>query len=188
MKTTILVFVMLLGLQAPAQFISFPENDYTQFSIWTDPVAWEKEGGPQIGLKLTKVMRWGWIAASVSHFEALTPPYSDVVGSGGVNLHLFNYDPVRYYTGLRLGFLFRHDPNGKIYVYGLAGWTWGVEWRLSRPDAPTRIHIGAGYYIDYRADQHDQFYGDSGAYEPGFLTDNPLLQENGFLEITFSWD
>ena len=179
MKKLILLLTMS-SMIAQAQFI---EEEWTQVGTFVDPVAWHKESGPQIGLEITKVMLWGWASVQVSHFEALTPVYSDLVGSGGINFNLFNYNPVRYYAGPRLGFMWR-EGNG----FPLVGGVMGFDWRLSSKNAETKFHIGLRGWIDYREDQKNQFYGDSDGYEPGIITNNPLLQENGAIVISISFN
>lgn len=171
---TLIIFLLTTQI-ALAQFIT---RDYTQFSVWTDPVAWHKEGGPQIGAELTKVMRWGWVSVSISHFEALTPSYTDVVGSGGINFNLFNYEPIRFYGGFRLGVSGR-DLN---FPYPLAGMVAGFDWQIFK-----NFHGGLRVWVDHREDQKDQFYGDSDAYEPGLIFTSPLSQENGAIVISWSW-
>lgn len=176
----ILTIILLLAVNiCQAQFI---KEDYTQASIWVDPVATYKEGGPQIGIDIQKIMHWGWVGVSMSHFNALTPRYTDLVGSGGVNFNLFNFDAVRYYAGPRLGFLRRSK-----HTYPLAGGVMGFDWRISAPTASAKIHIGARAWIDYREDQKAQFYGDYNAYERGLITNNNLLQENGAVVLSVSW-
>lgn len=171
---TLTLCLLLYYSTLTAQFI---DRDYTQASFWVDPVAWHKEGGPQIGLEITKVMRWGWVSASLSHFEALEPDYTDAVGSGGINFHLFGYDPVRYYAGIRLGFLWRAGNP-----YPLAGSVMGFDWKIIGD-----LSLGLRAWIDYREDQKNQFYGDSDGYEPGLITNNPLLQENGAIVVTIKF-
>lgn len=178
MKKLALILLLFTSL-VQAQFI---DKEWTQFSIWIDPIATHKEGGAQIGIDIQKIMYGGWISASFSHFEALTPSYIDLVGSGGINFNLFNYKPVRYYAGPRLGFLFR-EGNG----FPLVGGVIGFDWQLSRPYSDTKIHIGARAWIDYREDQKNQFYGDYDSYERGIITNNNLLQENGAIVLSFSW-
>lgn len=170
-----LAFILfLITASAGAQLL---DRDYTKFSIWVDPVVTVKEGTPQVGLELTKVMHWGWVSASVSYIE-LTPSYMDAVGSGGLNLNLFNYDAIRYYAGIRLGALWR---EGK-YPFPLVGGVIGFDWQISRG-----FSLGLRGWIDYRDDQEEQWYGDYDAYEPGLITNNALLQENGAIVMSFNW-
>lgn len=177
----ILILILFYSSIVNAQFIQFIDEEYTQISIWNDPVVTFQERMPQFGVDITKVMLWGWISASVSHAN-LNVGYTDLIGSGGFNLKLANYDPVRYYAGPRMGFIFR-EGNG----FPLWGGVIGFDWRISRPHVATKFHIGARAWIDYREDQKDQFYGASAVYKPGLITNNPLLQENGAIVISFSW-
>ncbi len=174
-----IIFFVMIGFNiCQAQFV---DKEYTQFGLWNDPVVTFKEGSPQFGIDITKVMLWGWASLSLSH-AALTPGYTDIVGSGGLNFHLLKFEPVRYYAGPRMGFLFR-DGRG----FPLVGGVIGFDWRLSRWNAKTKFHIGPRLYLDYREDQKNDFYGDSDAYEPGLITNNPLLQENGAIVLSWSW-
>lgn len=179
-KTMITLFTVVAAMTiAQAQFL---HTEYTQASVWVDTGTFGNGGAPQIGADIQKIMRWGWISVSLSHYQALEPNYTDVVVSGGVNFHLFNFDPVRYYAGPRLGYITREG-----HWYPMAGGVAGFDWRISRPSAATKLHIGARLWIDYREDQKNQFYGDSDAYERGLVTNNPLLQENGAIVFSISW-
>lgn len=175
MKKLILLALLATSL-CQAQFV---KKEYTQLSAWVDPVATVKESGPQLGVDIQKIMRWGWVSASVSHFGKLEPSYTDFVASGGINFNLFNFEPLRYYTGPRLGFMFRGGHG-----YPLAGGVIGADWTISKPNTSTKIAIGARAWIDYREDQKQQFYGDYSAYERGLITNNALLQENGAIVLS----
>lgn len=170
MKTTLMFLLMLQVAQA--QFIT---KDYTQASIWVDPTVTDK--GFQIGIDLQKVMRWGFVGASASYYEALEPNYADIVGFGGINFNLLHFEPVRYYGGLRAGALFREGNP-----YPLVGIIAGFDWEVAKG-----FLIGLRGWIDYREDQKPQFYGDYSAYKKGWITNNPLLQENGAVVVSFSW-
>ena len=176
MKKMFLV-LCLTCLFGHAQFI---EETYTQGNIWIDPVVTYKEGAPQLGLEITKVITGFFASVSFSYIE-LTPDYADLVAALGTNINLFRYDRIRYYSGVRGGFL-RRDLSGKKATYGLVGLVIGLEWYVNYK---RNWGFGAAYYIDYREDQKEQFYGDYNTYEPGLITNNPLLQENGKVYVFF---
>lgn len=175
----LIILLLLVANVSQAQFL---DTEYTQASVWVDPGTIGNGGAPQIGMDIQKIMQWGWISASLSHYHALEPSYTDVVVSGGINFHAFNFDPVRYYTGPRGGFL-----NREGNWYPLVGGVAGFDWRINRPTAPTIFHAGIRLWIDYREDQKNQFYGGDSAYKRGLITNNPLLQENGAIVLSISW-
>lgn len=183
-RTIVLIIIATLGglCIANAQVVSFPEDDInTQFGVFVDPTFTDK--GEQFGVFATMVMHWGYVGASASNYSNLNGiGYSDLVGELGVNFHLFQFEPVRYYAGFRGGRLWR-DAGG----YPLAGGVVGFDWRVSRRDAEVDVFVGIKLWTDYREDQKNQFYGDSDAYERGFITNNPLLQENGAFTVSFSF-
>lgn len=184
MKKIIILLVLVSNFchSQNMRFIEFIDKDYTQLNLWLDPVVWNVEGGPQIGIELQKVMHWGYAGVSVSHIEALTPSYTDMVGFGGINLNLFRYRPIRYYAGLRLGLSFREgNPNA------LAGLMIGFDYRLNSEFSKTRFSIGLRGWVDHRQDQKDNFYGDSDAYEPGLIFTDELSQENGAIVLSINW-
>lgn len=180
MKKSILILAFIaLCSTVNAQFI---DKQYTQISVYADPVATHKENGLYIGAEITKVMYGFYASLSISHFEALNPNYTDIVSTMGVNFNLFHFDNVRYYAGLRTGVILREGP------FGMFGGTAGFDFRISSHLAETQLHIGPRFYIDYREDQKNKFYGDSDGYERGVITNNPLLQENGAIVLTISWN
>lgn len=182
MKTKILYLLLLMSCLCNAQFITVPEDDInTQFGFFIDPTFTDK--GAQLGAFATMVMNWGYVGASVSNYNNLNKiGYSDLVGELGLNCHLFNFEPVRYYGGFRLGVLWRSK-----YSYPLAGAVIGFDWRVTRRDAPVDIYLGVKLWSDYREDQKNQFFGDSDAYKRGLVTNNPLIQENGAFCASFSF-
>lgn len=178
----LLLFVYTTSNSQNMNFVEFVNEDYTQIGIWLDPVVWDIEGSPQIGIELQKIMHWGYAGISVSHISALTPPYTDLVGFVGINIHLFGYKPIRYYIGPRIGISIREGNRN-----ALAGLMAGFDYRLNKELSKTRFSIGLRAWVDHREDQKNQFYGDSDAYDPGLIFTNPLSQENGAIVLSISW-
>jgi hypothetical protein len=165
--------ILLLAAQlSQAQFLT---EDHTQIGFWVDPTVTDK--GFQLGVEIQKIMHWGFVGVSLSHYEALDPNYTDIVGFGGINFNLFAYEPVRYYGGIRAGALFRGSS-----FYPLVGIVAGFDWEVL-----PGVLLGLRGWIDHREDQKAQFYGDYSAYKRGWITDNPLLQENGAIVVSFRW-
>jgi hypothetical protein len=184
-KATLLIilsYFLLSFFKCEAQFITFPEDDInTQFGIFIDPTLTDK--GAQIGGFATMVMKWGFIGASASTYPKLGGVgYRDLVGELGLNWHLMEFEPVRYFAGFRLGRLWREKGG-----YELAGGLIGFDWRVTRRDAEVDVYFGVRFWADYREDQKDGRYGDSDAYERGLITNNPMIQENGAFTVSFNF-
>lgn len=179
MKQLIFLLLMAITLNSTAQTIFTPDTDEFQLGFTGDIFKHQDKTVLQLGVEGIGLLRWGWIGAGISYADMQTN-YLDIVGKGGVNFHLFSFDKVRYYSGLRLGALFRNVGNNGSF-YGLVGVVCGFDsyW------FDKTVAIGLRYYIDYREDQKEQFYGDYDAYERGFLVNNPLLQENVCLVLSF---
>lgn len=180
----IAVFFILLGAyKCNAQFITVPEDDInTQFGFFVDPTF--TDNGAQIGAFATMVMNWGFVGVSSSTYPKLGDVgYSDLVGELGLNFHLGGFEQVRYFTGFRLGRLWRGAGEG----FNLTGGLVGFDWRVSRRNAEVDVYLGLRFWADYREDQEDRAYGDSKAYKRGLITNNPLIQENGGFSVSFSF-
>lgn len=176
------LIIVLFSYTAKAQFITVPEDDInTQFGIYIDPTFTDK--GAQIGVFATMVMNFGYVGFSASNYNDLNDVgYTDLSGEIGLNFHLFRFEPVRYYTGFRLGTIWREKNP-----FPLVGGVIGFDYRVSREYASVKMYLGVKLWTDYREDQKNQFYGDSDGYKRGFITNNPLLQENGAVTVSFSF-
>ena len=177
----LLIFVYFVGsflFRCGAQIITVPEDDInTQFGVFVDPTF--TDAGAQFGVFAVMVMNWGYVGASFSNYNNLNGVgYSDLVGSMGLNRHLFEFEPLRYYGGFRIGTLWRGAGNG----FPLVGGELGADWRITRG-----FYLGVKLWTDYREDQKNTAFGDSGAYKRGLVTNNPLLQENGALTLSVSF-
>jgi hypothetical protein len=189
-STAILLLILVYFLSSflfrcEAQFITAPEDDInTQFGVIADPTV--TDSGAQVGVFATLVMNWGYIEAGFSVYSDPDPervPYRDLVGELGLNCHLGGFEPIRYFGGFRLGYITRDNE----YTYPMFGAAIGFDWRVTREDSPVDIYVGVKLWTDYREDQKDQFYGSAEKYERGLVTNNPLLQENGGLRLSFSF-
>ena len=175
----VVILLLFLSAFANAQIVTFIDKNWTQASVWVDPTLTDQ--GFQTGYEIEKIMDWGYASASFSIYNGLDVKYRDLVGTLGVNFNMFNNNAIRYYGGWRMGFITRTDDTDKN-TYPMVGATIGITIKICK-----HIHIGPRLWIDYREDQKDQFYGSSLLYERGFITNNPLLQENGALVFTVSW-
>jgi hypothetical protein len=183
MKKSILLLLLTAPLLMQSQILTVPEDDINvQFGFYVDPTLTDK--GAQIGAFATMVMNWGFVGVSTSTYPKLGGVgYRDLVGELGLNWHLFEFEPVRYFAGFRLGRLWREKGGG----YELAGGLIGFDWRVTRRDAPVDVFLGLRFWADYREDQKNRAYGDSDAYKRGLITNNPLIQENGAFSVSFSF-
>ncbi|AUP81244.1 hypothetical protein [Flavivirga eckloniae] len=176
-KKVIVGVLLVKSAIANAQFIS---EDYTQVSLFIDPTI--TDSGFQIGGEIQKIMHWGYASVGASTYNGFEVAYTDLIGTLGINFNLFNNNEIRYYSGFRLGIIWR-ETNPFPMVGGVVG----GDIRLSKFYAKTKFHIGIRLWTDYREDQKDQFYGDASGYKKGWLTNNPLLQENGAIVVSISW-
>ena len=151
MKRFIFIMVMLVTFSSQAQggFFELNQDEETFISGWVDPTF--TDGGFQIGLEITKELEGGWVTFSLSHYEDLNPSYTDIVGSGGVNFHLFNTDAIKYYVGGRLGVEFREGNP-----HALIGFVGGADIKIDREGI---LRGGIRGWRDFRASQHEEFYG-----------------------------
>jgi len=178
MKKTILIILLATGVTAQAQWISLPKQESFQFTVWTDIISAINEEilPPHIGVEVT-YSGGGFVSLGISYFD-LTPAYFDITVSGGINLNLFNFDRVRYYAGGRIGVEFREGNP-----HPLVGAVLGFDWK-----ATDNFTIGLRAWVDYRASQDNQFYGDDTAYISGIIIDNPMTQENGAIVFNYTWE
>ncbi|MGR3218494.1 MAG: hypothetical protein ACUZ8H_01570 [Candidatus Anammoxibacter sp.] len=182
MKKALISLALMTIISASAQspWFEFIDREYTQMTFMVDPTLTDK--GAQIGIDIQKIMLWGFAGVSFSHYAALEPSYTDMVGFGGVNFHMFRNDRIRYYGGFRLGMNWRGQS-----VYPLIGLVCGIDIRLNSTKYRTGLYIGGRLWVDHREDQKNQFYGDDTAYNPGIIFSGPLSQENGAITISLTW-
>jgi hypothetical protein len=150
----LLLTVMLVTFSTQAQgfysFFSFNEDEETFLTTWVDPTF--DDGGFQVGIDITKELECGWVRIGVSHYEYLNPSYTDIVGSGGVNFHLFYTDVIKYSLGSRLGVEFREGNP-----FAIIGFVGGFEVKITDV-----IRVGFDVWKDYRASQDPSKYGAKG--------------------------
>lgn len=175
MRIIFLSIALMVCSISSAQFLQVNNDEDAHISFWVDPTF--TDAGAHFGVEVTKELLWGWASLSVSHYEELSPAYTDIIGSGGFNFTMFNRQNIRVYTGPRLGVSFRGGNP-----YPLIGGVLGFDVELGGG-----FTAGARGWIDWREDQKDGFYGDEDAYEPGLITNHPLLQENGAIVFGFKF-
>ncbi|GAA3651559.1 hypothetical protein [Flavivirga jejuensis] len=176
-KKRIVLLLVIVSTIANAQFI---DKDYTQVSVFIDPTI--TDNGFQIGGEIQKIMHWGYASIGASTYNGFEVAYTDLIGTIGINFNLFNNNVVRYYSGFRMGLIWRETNP-----FPMVGGALGFDMRLSKFYSKTQFHIGLRLWTDFREDQKDQFYGDSNGYKKGLITNNPLLQENGAIVLSMSW-
>lgn len=158
MKNLFFTLLIALSFTCSAQ-IQFNKTEYFNVGIAVDPVASIKDKGLNIGAQIEAVMYWGYVRASVQHFSIIDGKYTDIIGSGGINLRTGIFDPVRWYAGGRLGVIKR---GGYTYpTYGIeAGFEYGFD---------NGLNIGLRSTYDYRSDF--EFWGGESEMRPsGFIT------------------
>lgn len=192
MKKLLIIPLLIISLIGYSQeekedrksFISYPEDDIrTQFYNLIDPTLTDE--GFQTGFGAVMIMEWGFVGAETTMYQTKNlshqDKYKDIVLFLGLNWHHFDYEPIRFYAGIRGGSVIRDT------TYGLVGIMVGFDYRIIKAPNGFQMHLGGRLWIDRRNDQEDRAYGDSSAYKKGLITNNPLLQENGALLISLSF-
>ena len=194
----LLTFTMLVAgqNQRTYSFFRFPDKETlgnnrlvkAQYSVWVDTFgeAPNGRGGRHFGVEMTAIMglnktAWFYIAPSLSSFPQLEDGYLDVVVSIGTNWHMFNTTAIRYYTGIRLGHVWRKGWT----PHPLIGLSAGLDVRLKTFRNKTSIHLGGELFADYRSDQADGKYGDSDAHDVGVIFTNSQVVESGRFKLSF---
>src|SRR5690606_35074599 len=77
------------------------------------------DGGLFIGVEAQFVMEGIYVRYSISTFDGIDPVYTDMQGSVGLNLNLFNNNNIKYYTGGLVGIAFRN--NNPYPLIGIEG-------------------------------------------------------------------
>lgn len=121
MKTIIAIFLIFTSLSAAAQ-LRFNDTEYFQAAVVIDPVASIKEKGLNIGAEIELISYWGYVRASSQSFFALEGGYVDLMGALGVNFKYGHFSPFRFYTGVRLGAIYRD-----LYPYPTVGAEAGID-------------------------------------------------------------
>lgn len=164
-KVTLILFLFSLGVSA-----QFNNDEDLTASVFVDPTFTDE--GFQFGIQVRKELIWGWVGIEASHYGSLNPPYTDIVGSGGMALE---FKPVSILLGPRAGVMYRGQSP-----YPLIGLISIFEIQIIE-----NVRVGFRLWVDHREDQKDQFYGDSDAYTPGLIFTGPLAQENGAAVLTW---
>jgi len=110
-----------------------------------DPYASFKENGLHIGGEIEYVGSV-YTRFSISNFTALNEGYTDILGSVGASFTSGWFENTRYYTGIRLGVIYRNT------TYPTIGGECGVDFMLNNS-----TFIGLRSTYDYRSDF--EFYG-----------------------------
>jgi hypothetical protein len=195
MKKLILILLLAFCFNVVAQnertetWFDFPNSQTLksnqtiniQYNLFIDPfgTAPNGRGGRQVGFEFTAIMGGVYVAPSISIFPQLEDGYVDLVGTVGMNWHMFRTTAIRYYTGLRIGFEFR----GEFTPHPMLGASLGADLKIITFKDGTSLFIGGEVWVDHRASQADQFYGDSTGYDGGVIFTNSQTKENGKIKI-----
>lgn len=154
-----------------------------QYNLFIDPFgeAPNGRGGRQFGFEAAVIMGGIYVAPSVSWFPQLEDGYFDAVVSIGMTWHMFRTTAIRYYGGVRIGGEWRETS----VPFGILGATLGADLRLITFKGGSSLYIGGEVWVDHRASQADQFYGDSTGYDGGTIFTNSQAKENGKIKLGF---
>lgn len=172
MKKLIILMLMFSTSIFYSQVIDFNKDEDLTLSIVVDPTP--EDRGFDLGVEIKKELLWGWVSGTLSHYDALNPAYTALVGSGGLNWNFIS-ENVTLFVGGRAGTSLREDN-----VYPLLGGVIGFEIEVLEG-----LRVGAKHWYDYREDNKDEFYGDSDAFKGGLYNRNPLMQENYGVTLVF---
>lgn len=131
------------------------EMEYFATSVVIDPGASIKENGLNIGAEI-EYNGAVYVRASVTTFAALKDRYTDTTGAFGVNFTSGYFEKIRYYTGIRGGFIHR------AATHPTAGFEAGIDVMIS-----DSVFIGIRSTYDRRGDA-DFYDGDQWRYS-GFV-------------------
>ena len=146
MKKILFAF-LLVGATMNAQLIKFGTTEYGTVSAFVDPVGSCKERGLDFGAELEYVGNWGYVKTGFQMFPALLDGYTDVVGGAGLNFNTYPFDYLRFYSGVRLGYIFRGIGLERGRTYPLAGIEGGIDFNLN-----DKWFIGVSAIGDWRED------------------------------------
>jgi hypothetical protein len=165
MKT--LLFLLLFTSMAHAQLFQFlvTERAFGDFSaaVVIDPYASYKEKGLNIGVELDLQCYPIYIRPSLTNFAALEDGYTDFTLALGPNFALGRFNQIRYYSGIRMGLIWR---EGAV-PHPTAGFEAGINYQPFNK----KIYYGLRATYDRRGDS--EFY------------DGPKWRESGFILVGF---
>jgi hypothetical protein len=139
----ILFFVLLLSItEVSAQSLRFGDSEYFTCSAFGNPSASIKGTELNYGVDIELVSYAKYVRFGVNRFENLEGSYTDFIGSSGLNLTSGYFNSMRYYSGLRLGLIYRIEN-----VYPTAGVEGGFDVDLAKD-----LYIGLKVTYDYRSD------------------------------------
>lgn len=147
MKNSILIFILLFALNTiNAQFFLKPK-DHESFNVHLnlDPFASIKENGLNINTEVEYSGRYVYVKGGIEVFTGLPrKPYFDWHGGIGLNLTSGPLSQFRYYTGIRLGRIYRGSYGANPFIGSEAG----ITYNFSKD-----IAIGLRGTYDRRSDQ-----------------------------------
>jgi hypothetical protein len=156
------------------QTLNSPRTIRVQHNLFVDPLgkAPNGRGGRHFGYEFTAIMGGIYVAPSISWFPQLEDGYMDIVGTVGINWHMFRTTLIRYYSGFRMGGEWRETK----VPHPILGFSLGADIKIYTFPNDSSIHLGAEVWSDWRASQHPQFYGGS---------DGNIRRDNGKLKVGF---
>lgn len=166
--------------------ITFPQPDNgieTRFGAFVDAFGEPPNGGNgrQKGLFFTAIMDYGYIEISTSNFSQLENGYNDIVFSGGLNFHLFNYENIRYFTGLRLSPCVYRGRDRHELIGGVIGF----DYLITNRNKDFKIYLGAMIFVDHSEDLEDgKGYRHSKYYDGGVIFKSSTVRENGAFRVS----
>lgn len=143
MKRVLLTLLLVIGMITVTQAqIQFGKKEYFNVSLSIDPSATIKEESPNVVGEIELVNYGIYVKAGVQTLPGLQGGYTDTTGAFGLNVTTGPFEDFRFYTGVRLGFIFRGE-----YTYPLAGAEGGVDYNVNDD-----IFVGLRSTYDQRED------------------------------------
>lgn len=159
MKKLLLIALLITSLSY-AQGLKFNDNESTNISISIEPYSSYKESSLNATFEFEYICHSIYIKPSVQILPAIN--YIDTAVGLGINLTSGYFNNITYYTGIRLGHIFRKDSD-----YPLFGFEGGINFKLT-----DKLYIGPRATLDWREDFKDSYA-------------QPEYQFNGSIRILF---
>lgn len=138
----LLLLTLLISSISNAQLLKLYDKEQFGLALVIDPCASIKEKGLNIGVELEYVGQPVYVRASFTTFPALKGGYNDLTGAVGISLASGYYNTIRYYTGIRAGYIIR----GGVYP------TLGYEAGINVQPKKSSIYGGIRTTNDWRSD------------------------------------
>lgn len=137
-----LITLLLITSLSYSQDIRLGDTETFNISILTDARASIKEKGINIGGEIELVSNAIYVRSGIQTFGVFQGGYVDWTTAGGINLKWGYFDDFRFYSGGRLGFIWRGGNS-----YPTAGAEAGLDYNFN-----SGFILGLRGTYDYRSD------------------------------------